>query len=193
MDLIVIGGGAAVISNLSGNNGEHLWVDCVDKNQDCSCDVCSAGIHFIQGERYGGQVAHDAVCDNCGADLGFYDENADNQAWFDTLKDLAGEMGFAREVADRVIFMDKGEIISDNSPKNTGKVLKELNHDMYKALPTPMRVHGEVVNNLPTPLTVREGRIWLEDFSKENVLNFTVKGVGQMLPKELKKLIFESK
>ncbi len=29
--------------------------------------------------------------------------------------------------------------------------------------------------------------------SKENVLNFTVKGVGQILPKELKKLIFESK
>ena len=81
----VIGGGAAVISNLSGNNGEHLWVDCVDKNQDCSCDVCSAGIHFIQGERYGGKVAHDAVCDNCGADLGFYDENADN------LCDVCGE------------------------------------------------------------------------------------------------------
>ena len=29
-----------------------------------------------------------------------YDENADNQAWFDTLKDLAGELGFAREVKE---------------------------------------------------------------------------------------------
>ncbi|MBR5506861.1 MAG: glutamate--tRNA ligase [Clostridia bacterium] len=29
-----------------------------------------------------------------------YDESADNQVWFDTLKDLAGDMGFAREVKE---------------------------------------------------------------------------------------------
>ena len=74
-------------------------------------------------------------------------------------------------MADRVIVMDGGKIIADETPTEVGKILKEKNHDMYKALPTPMRVHSEVTNTLPCPLTVREGRTWLEEFSKENVLN----------------------
>ena len=31
---------------------------------------------------------------------GMYDETADNSAWFDTLKDLAESVGFAREVKE---------------------------------------------------------------------------------------------
>ncbi|MBE7039899.1 MAG: ATP-binding cassette domain-containing protein [Ruminococcaceae bacterium] len=77
-------------------------------------------------------------------------------------------------MADRVIVMDDGKIIADRTPSEVGKILKEKNHDMYKALPTPMRVHGEVVNNLTCPLTVREGRTWLEEYSKENSLNHDV-------------------
>jgi len=74
-------------------------------------------------------------------------------------------------MADRVIVMDDGKIIADEEPEKVGKILREKNHDMYKALPTPIRVHGEVANTLPCPLTVRDGRIWIEEFSKENVLN----------------------
>ncbi len=74
-------------------------------------------------------------------------------------------------MADRVIVMDKGRIIADETPGEVGKILKSQNHDIYKALPTPMQVHGWVENSLPCPLTVREGRTWLLDFSKENVLN----------------------
>ena len=74
-------------------------------------------------------------------------------------------------LADRVIVIDAGKIIADETPEEIGKILKEKNHDMYKALPTPMRVHGEVINALPCPLTVRKGRTWLEEYSKENELN----------------------
>ncbi len=74
-------------------------------------------------------------------------------------------------MADRVIVMDNGKIIADEVPIKVGKILKAQNHDMYKALPTPMRVHGEVVNALPCPLTVRDGRVWLSEYSKENNLN----------------------
>ena len=74
-------------------------------------------------------------------------------------------------MADRVIVVDEGKIIADEVPHEVGKILKAQNHDMYKSLPTPMRVHGEVANDLPCPLTVREGRMWLEKFSKENELN----------------------
>ena len=74
-------------------------------------------------------------------------------------------------MADRVVVMDDGKIIADSTPEKVGKILKEKNHDMYKALPTPMRVYGEVENALPCPLTVRDGRTWLEEYSKENTLN----------------------
>ncbi len=74
-------------------------------------------------------------------------------------------------MADHVIVMDGGKIIADSTPIEVGKILKSKNHDMYKALPTPMRVHGEVENTLRCPLTVRDGRVWLEEYSKENTLN----------------------
>ena len=74
-------------------------------------------------------------------------------------------------MADRVVVMDNGKIIADETPEEVGRILKFTNHDMYKALPTPMRVHYGVANSFKCPLTVREGRCWLEEFSKENVLN----------------------
>ncbi|MBQ9097598.1 MAG: ATP-binding cassette domain-containing protein [Clostridia bacterium] len=74
-------------------------------------------------------------------------------------------------IADRVIVMDEGKIIADEVPNEVGRILKTKNHDIYKALPTPMKVHGNVENSLPCPLTVREGRKWLEEYSKENTLN----------------------
>ncbi len=74
-------------------------------------------------------------------------------------------------LADRVLVMDSGRIIADDTPENIGKILKDKNHPMYLALPTPMRVHGSVENSLPCPITVREGRYFLEEFSKANTLN----------------------
>ncbi|MBQ2615071.1 MAG: ATP-binding cassette domain-containing protein [Clostridia bacterium] len=74
-------------------------------------------------------------------------------------------------LADRVIVMDEGKIIADGIPDEVGKILKKAKHDMYQALPTPMRVHGQVPNSLPCPLTVREGRVWLEEYAKEHIVN----------------------
>ena len=54
-------------------------------------------------------------------------------------------------LADRVIVMDDGKIIADEDPAEVGEILKEMNHHMYKALPTPIRVHGEVINTLNCP------------------------------------------
>ncbi len=74
-------------------------------------------------------------------------------------------------MSDRVIVMDGGKIIADDAPRKVGEILKSQSHDMYLALPTPMRVYGEIKNSLPCPLTIREGRAWLEEYSKENALN----------------------
>ncbi len=74
-------------------------------------------------------------------------------------------------VSDRVIVMDDGKIIADGTPQNVGVILKEKNHEMYYALPTPMRVYGAVADNTRYPITVRQGREWLDEYSKENPLN----------------------
>lgn len=81
-------------------------------------------------------------------------------------------------VSDRVIVMDNGKIIADGTPRNVGEILKKKNHDMYFALPTPMRVYGAVADNTECPITVRQGREWLDEYSKENPLN------ADLIPKD---------
>ncbi len=83
-------------------------------------------------------------------------------------------------MADRVIVMEEGKIIVDGAPEEVGRILKAKHHETYKALPTPMQVHGEVKNSLPCPITVRDGRVWLEAYSKENVLQ------AEVIPKDKK-------
>jgi len=72
-------------------------------------------------------------------------------------------------ISDRVIVMDGGKITADDKPKKVGEILKSQNHDMYQALPAPMKIHGGVENNLDCPVTVREGRAWLEEYTKSNI------------------------
>lgn len=74
-------------------------------------------------------------------------------------------------ISDRVVVMDNGQIIADGEPKNIGKILKENNHDMYSALPAPVRIYGAVEDKEKYPVTVREGREWLENYAKSHELD----------------------
>lgn len=74
----------------------------------------------------------------------------------------------ALPMADRMIVMDDGNIIADGKPKYVGQLLNAKNHGMSEAMPIPMRIYAGVENNLECPLTVREGRQWLDNFSKNN-------------------------
>ena len=40
------------------------------------------------------------------------------------------EMGFAREVSDRVVFMDEGEVLADSTPV---EIFKQAEHSRIKA------------------------------------------------------------
>ena len=68
-------------------------------------------------------------------------------------------------MSDRVIVMADGRLIADGTPAEVGIRLKKTNHDMFIALPTPMRVYAGVENTLDCPVTVREGRKWLEQMT----------------------------
>ena len=73
-------------------------------------------------------------------------------------------------LSDRVLVMDEGRLICDGTPEDVVRQLKERHHSMFLAMPVPMRVYAGVENDLPCPVTVREGRTWLDDFAEKQPL-----------------------
>ena len=69
--------------------------------------------------------------------------------------------------ATRVIVMEKGNIICNDIPEKVGLALKDRDSGMFLAMPTAMRVWAGVKNDLPCPLTVRDGSEFLTDLNQE--------------------------
>ena len=63
--------------------------------------------------------------------------------------------------ADRVVVMEQGRVIANDTPRNVGQLLWQQKNEMFAALPTPVRVFYQTVGEGACPLTVREGRSWL--------------------------------
>lgn len=66
-------------------------------------------------------------------------------------------------VADRVVVMDQGRIIVNDTPRKVGELLWREDNDLFAAMPVPMRVFYGVGEKGESPVTVREGRNWLMD------------------------------
>lgn len=64
-------------------------------------------------------------------------------------------------LSDRVVVMEKGRVVFDECPSKVTEKLSSMAHEMFLSMPTPMRIHASVENNLPVPITIREGREWL--------------------------------
>ena len=69
--------------------------------------------------------------------------------------------------SDKVVVMEDGKICAEGTAQKVGEVLKLNKNDMYKALPTPMRIYGALETNASCPITVRDGRLWLEELSNK--------------------------
>ena len=78
----------------------------------------------------------------------------------------------ALPLCDRALFMDSGKIIADGTPKSIGQILKEINHPMFYALPTPMQVYGNLTDENDYPITIKDGRLWLESYAEEHTPHF---------------------
>ncbi len=65
----------------------------------------------------------------------------------------------------RVLVMDGGNLLADGSPAQVGQELKARGHRMFASMPTAMQIYAAVDNDLPCPVTVREGRDWLDQLS----------------------------
>ena len=63
--------------------------------------------------------------------------------------------------ADKVVVMEHGKIVANDTPRNVGALLHSQDSEMFAALPTPVRVFYGADAQGDCPLTVREGRSWL--------------------------------
>lgn len=77
----------------------------------------------------------------------------------------------AMPLANRAIVMDDGKIIADGLPKDVGQKLSKVHHKMFLAMPVPMRIYASVPTDLECPITVKEGREWLDEFAKTHKFN----------------------
>lgn len=66
-------------------------------------------------------------------------------------------------MSDRVAVMDSGRLIALDTPHNIGHELKHTNNEMFLAMPSAMQIHARIPNDLPCPVTVRDGRRWLNN------------------------------
>ena len=63
--------------------------------------------------------------------------------------------------ATRVIVMEDGKIVCDDTPEKVGLHLQDKDSGMFLAMPTAMRVWAGLETNLACPLTVRDGSAFL--------------------------------
>ena len=68
-------------------------------------------------------------------------------------------------LANRLLIMDHGALIADDTPVRSFEILRNRNHPMLLSMPTPMRVWSNLGFDCDCPLTVSDGRIALTDFA----------------------------
>lgn len=70
-------------------------------------------------------------------------------------------------ISDRLIVMDSGIVIADDTPRAAGEALRAAGHPMFASMPAPMRIYASVtekgIPHTEGPLTIKEGRQWLQD------------------------------
>lgn len=67
-------------------------------------------------------------------------------------------------LTDRLIVLNDGVVVADDTPQKVGEALSKLNHPMFLSMPSPMQIYAGVDNDLAWPVTVKEGRQWLDAF-----------------------------
>ena len=73
-------------------------------------------------------------------------------------------------MANRLLILDTGELIADDTPAVTFEILRSRNHAMLHSMPTPMRVWSSLNWDTPCPMTVSDGRSQLTDWAEGHIL-----------------------
>ena len=76
-------------------------------------------------------------------------------------------------MANRLLILDKGELIADDTPVGTFEIRRKVKNPMLHSMPTPMRIWSTLDWNTPCPMTVSDGRNQLTDWAEEHTLTQT--------------------
>lgn len=82
-------------------------------------------------------------------------------------------------LSDLVLVMEQGRLIAKGTAEQVGKALRDKGHYLFKAMPTPMRIYAQVPNELPCPITVKQGREWLDEIAKQRPLH-PIEGIKEV-------------
>lgn len=75
-------------------------------------------------------------------------------------------------VSDRVLVLENGVILSDDTPLHTGQTLKKAGSGCFFSMPAPMRIWDAVGQpEGACPVTVAQGRRWLEQYAQLHPLH----------------------
>ena len=66
-------------------------------------------------------------------------------------------------IADRIIVMDKGRVLADDTPRNTAEILNKQKHSLSEGLPSATRIFNMLGGVGECPLTVKEGKTYLSN------------------------------
>lgn len=66
--------------------------------------------------------------------------------------------------ADKVFVLDQGKLITEGTPGEIGLELKRREHGMFLSMPVPMQIFASVDSDLACPLTVSDGRMWMQEY-----------------------------
>ena len=69
--------------------------------------------------------------------------------------------------ADRIFVMDEGGVFMEGTPREIGTALGREKHGMFLSMPVPMQIYGETRSRLTCPLTVSQGRQWIQEYIEE--------------------------
>ena len=84
-------------------------------------------------------------------------------------------------MADRVAVMENGRVIAYDEAEAVASFLGEHKNVMYQGLPAAMKVYAEVRPEGKCPVTVRDGRLWLEHLLQHGAAQ---KSIAELRPEE---------
>ncbi len=100
-------------------------------------------------------------------------------------------------MADKVIVMENGKVIIEDTTIQLGSSLKNSNSDLKKSLPSAMRIFTELKSNEICPVSVRDGRNFLgkilngKNLEQSNPLINPIKTTNEQAIIELREIWFK--
>ena len=73
-------------------------------------------------------------------------------------------------MASRLLILDRGALIADDTPEVSFEILRERKHPMLHSMPTPMRIWSSLNWETSCPMTVSDGRTQLTGWAGEHTL-----------------------